>query len=175
MDIRFRTRNTETGDGFRQAIEEKLSKATKVLDSVDAVEVELTENHSRHTPERFRLEVNTVVHGRFVRIVSEAATPESALDDAADRFSRQLRRLKEKMIDGHRKPAPEQPGPSAEDDGVEIVRIKKFSMKPMSIEEAALQMDMLGHSFFLFLNSATDKQSVLYERADGRLGLIEPS
>ncbi len=55
------------------------------------------------------------------------------------------------------------------------MRTKQFVMKPMSVEEAALQMELLGHDFFFFLNSASDKQSVLYRRRDGRLGLIEPA
>jgi putative sigma-54 modulation protein len=56
-----------------------------------------------------------------------------------------------------------------------VVRTKQFIMKPMTMEEAVLQMDLVGHDFFFFLNSATDKQSVLYRRRDGRLGLIEPA
>ena len=66
----------------------------------------------------------------------------------------------------------------ADDDGaegLEIVRVKQFVMKPMTPEDAALQMEQLGHNFYFFLNAETDKQSVLYRRRDGRLGLIEPA
>jgi len=61
-----------------------------------------------------------------------------------------------------------------EDRGVEIVRTKRFLMKPMSAEEAALQMDLLEHGFFFFLDADTDRHCVVYQRRDGNVGLIEP-
>ncbi len=173
MEVRLTGRHADLDDGFREMAAEKLGRAAKVFDAVDSIDAELTESHNRRTDDRFRLEVNTMVHGRFVRIVSDAATAEAALDDAADRFSRQLKRMKERLIDGHRKgPGIASSGQAAESD-YEVVRVKQFVMKPMTVDEASLQMDMLGHSFFFFLNAATDKQSVLYRRADGRLGMIE--
>lgn len=174
MEVRFRTRHVDVGDVFRLSVEEKLAKATNVMDSVGSVDVELTEHQSRRADQKYRIEINTFVHGQFVRIASESSSAESALDDAADRFSTKLRRLKERMIDGSRKHPVNRSASSLEVEPSEIVRVKRFAMKPMSVEEAALQMDMLGHAFFLFLNEATDKQSVLYQRADGRLGMIEP-
>jgi putative sigma-54 modulation protein len=65
--------------------------------------------------------------------------------------------------------------PVAEEKEAEVVRIKQFVMKPMTIDEAALQMELLGHDFYFFLNGASARQSVLYRRRDGRLGLIEPA
>ena len=60
-----------------------------------------------------------------------------------------------------------------EDDSPRIVRVKRFSMKPMSVEEAALQMELLGHSFFVFTNDETEEMNVIYKRKDGNYGLIE--
>jgi putative sigma-54 modulation protein len=152
VNVRVKSRHGEANDGFREAAEVKLGRAAKGFDAVDAIEVELDEHKTRRPDQRFRLE-----------------------DDAVDRFSRQLLRLKDRIIDGHRKPA-DQPGAVEEPDGhAEVVRVKQFIMKPVSVDEAALQMDLLGHSFFFFLNAATDKQCVLYRRADGRLGMIEPA
>lgn len=175
MIVRVKSRHGDTNDGFREAAETKLGRAVKGFDAVDAIEVELDEHKTRRPDQRFRLEVSTAFKGRFIRVVSESDSAEAALDDAADRFSRQLLRLKDRIIDGHRKPA-DQPGTSQERDAhAEVVRVKQFIMKPLSVDEAALQMDLLGHSFFFFLNAATDKQCVLYRRADGRLGMIEPA
>ncbi len=156
-------------------IEDKVGRAGRVFDHDTRVDVEVSEEHNpRRAPERFRIELTSSVGGRLLRIASDAATPEAALDDAVERFTRQLRRLKERTIDGRRKtgaPQVEVERPESE----EVVRTKQFTMKPMTLEEAALQMDLVGHDFFFFLNSGTDKQSVLYRRRDGRLGLIEPA
>jgi putative sigma-54 modulation protein len=156
-------------------IEDKVGHAGRVFDHDTRVDVEVSEERNpRRAPERFRIELTSSVGGRFLRIASDAATPEAALDDAVERFTRQLRRMKERTLDGRRRPG----APPVEVDRPEteeVVRTKQFIMKPMTMEEAALQMDLVGHDFFFFLNSATDKQSVLYRRRDGRLGLIEPA
>jgi putative sigma-54 modulation protein len=169
------SRNTVIDDGLRTMIEDKVSRAGRVFDHDTRVDVEVSEEHNpRRAPERFRIELTSSVGGRFLRIASDAATPEAALDDAVERFTRQLRRLKERAIDGRRRTGTTQvevERPETE----EVVRTKQFIMKPMTLEEAVLQMDLVGHDFFFFLNSATDKQSVLYRRRDGRLGLIEPA
>jgi putative sigma-54 modulation protein len=175
VDVRLHSRNTAIDDGLRQLIEDKVGHAGRVFDHDTRVDVEVTEEHNpRRSPERFRIELTSSVGGRFLRIASDAGTPEAALDDAVERFTRQLRRMKERAIDGRRKggipPLEIEPAETEE-----VVRTKQFIMKPMNLEEATLQMELVGHDFFFFLNSATDKQSVLYRRRDGRLGLIEPA
>ncbi len=156
-------------------IEDKVGHAGRVFDHDTRVDVEVSEERNpRRAPERYRIELTSSVGGRFLRIASDAATPEAALDDAVERFTRQLRRMKERTIDGRRRtetPQAEVERPENE----EVVRTKQFIMKPMTLDEAVLQMDLVGHDFFFFLNSATDKQSVLYRRRDSRLGLIEPA
>lgn len=178
LDVRLHARNTELDDDFRGAAIDKVTHAGRVFDHAGVVDVEVAEEQNpRRTEDRFRVELTTGVTGRLIRVVSAAPTPEAALDEAVDRFTRQLRRLKEKLIDSHRRasaPQPEIQSQEAEAEA-EVVRTKQFVMKPLSVEEASLQMDLLGHEFFFFLNSATDKQSVLYRRRDGRLGLIEPA
>ena len=108
-------------------------------------------------------------------------TIQSALDDAADRFASNLRRLNDRLTDRRRgtsKKGLNLTSHSAEDEGEletpEIVRVKQFVMKPMTPDDAAMAMDQLGHSFFFFHNAESDLPSVLYNRRDGRLGLIEP-
>jgi putative sigma-54 modulation protein len=169
------TRNTEIDDRFRSMVEEKVGHAGRVFDHDTRVDVEVSEEHNpRRAPERFRIELTSSIGGRFLRVASDAATPDAALDDAVERFTRQLRRMKERTIDGRRRTASADLGTDSADTE-EIVRTKQFIMKPMSLDEATLQMELLGHGFFFFHNAATDKQSVLYRRRDGRLGLIEPA
>lgn len=154
-----------------------MQKAAKVFDHAGDVDVELTEEHNpRRTDDKFRLELTSSAGGRILRIEASAPTPDAALDDAVDRFTRTMRRHKERVIDSHRRRENEVTvDGSGPGDEPEIVRRKQFVMKPMSLDEAALQMDMLGHDFFFFHYAATDKNSVLYRRKDGRLGLIEPA
>jgi putative sigma-54 modulation protein len=178
MEVRIHTRNTTIDDRIRNLVSEKLGHAARVFENqVGGMDVEFSEEHNpRLAGERYRLEVTTAAAGKVIRVVSAAATAETALDQAEDRLNQQLRRLKEKLIEKHRKPAVhdgvvEPPGEPTN----EIVRIKQFVMKPMTVEEAVLQMEMLGHDFFFFHNDATQRQSVLYRRRDGQLGLIEPA
>ena len=176
MDVRLHSRNTTIDDDFRAVVEDKVGHAGRVLDHDTMVDVELSEQHNpRRAPERFRIELSSSIAGRFVRIASDASSPEAALDDAVERFTRQLRRMKEKTIDSRRRSSPVPEGNESMADEADVVRIKQFVMKPMTVDEASLQMDMVGHDFFFFLNAGTDKQSVLYRRRDGRLGLIEPA
>lgn len=175
MDVRLHSRNTTIDDDFRRRAEEKVVHAGRVLDDSGVVDVEVGEEQNpRRTDDRFRIELTSSIGGRVVRIVTASSTPESALDDAVERYTHQLRRLKERSIGNHRKAGPEG-AMSLSPEEPDIVRRKQFVMKPMTIDEAALQMDLLGHDFFFFLNSATDAQNVLYRRRDGRLGLIEPA
>ena len=177
MEVRVHARNTTLDEAFRKLVIEKLSHAARVFEHQLAdIDVEMIEERNpRIASERFRLELTSSAAGHVVRVVAAAATPESAIDVAEDRFNQQLRRLKERLISRGRRSQPREAEIEEESDpSNEIVRIKQFVMKPMTVEEASLQMEMLGHDFYFFLNAANGRQCVLYRRRDGRLGLIEP-
>jgi len=173
VEVRINSRNAEVSESFRQAVFAKINRATRVFSDLSAVDVEIIqESNPRLSAERFRIELTGQALGRIIRTEAAAPGPEMALDTAADRFTRRIRRLKEKVIGSHRQAGPPAPPPSP-DPPDEIVRVKRFIIKPMSITEAQLQMEMLGHDFFFFLDAARNRHSVLYRRRDGRLGLIE--
>ncbi len=176
VEVRLHARNTALDEQFRRSVSDKVARGAKVFEPAGIVDVEVGEERNpRRSDDRYRLEITGAFGGRMVRIVASAATLEAALDDAVDRLAKRLRRLKEKIIDGHRRVEPSVVAtPESQTEG-EIFRVKQFVMKPMTIEEATLQMEMLGHDFFFFMNTANDKHSVLYQRRDGRLGLIEPA
>ena len=177
MAIRVHARNTTLEDGFRELVVEKLGHAARVFEhQLGDIDVEMTEERNpRIAAERFRLELTSSAAGHVIRVIAAAGTPESAVDLAEDRFNQQLRRLKERLIGRSRKSQPRETDiEEPVDASNEIVRIKQFVMKPMTVEEASLQMEMLGHDFYFFLNAANSRQCVLYRRRDGRLGLIEP-
>ena len=178
MEVRVHARNTTLEEGFRELVIEKLGHAARVFEhQLSDIDVEVTQEHNpRIAAERFRLELTSSAAGHVIRVVAAAATPESAVDLAEDRFNQQLRRLKERLIGRNRRSQPRAvEDEEAPDPPNEIVRIKQFVMKPMTVEEASLQMEMIGHDFYFFLNAANGRQCVLYRRRDGRLGLIEPA
>ncbi len=173
MEVRINSRNTEVSETFRQAVIAKINRATRVFSDLSAVDVEIIqESNPRLSAERFRIELTGHALGRMIRSEAAAPGPEMALDTASDRFTRRIRRLKEKVIGSHRQAGPPAPAPST-DAPDEIVRVKRFIIKPMNLAEAQLQMEMLGHDFFFFLDATTNRHCVLYRRRDGRLGLIE--
>lgn len=173
MEIRINSRNAEVSDTFRATLEAKINRAARVFSDLQTVNVEIIqETNPRRAGERFRIEVTGQALGRMIRAEAAAPGPEMALDTAADRFTRRIRRLKERVISAGRQGGPPVPQTSQPDPD-EIVRVKSFIIKPMSIAEAQLQMEMLGHDFFFFLDAATNRHGVLYRRRDGRLGLIE--
>lgn len=183
MEIRVQAKNMDLTDELRGLAEEKITHAVRVFDgSVDFVDVEFTEERNpRLATERFRLEITSAVTGKVVRVEAAEAEARSVIDTASDRFERQLRRLKKRLITRHRQSekrlniesVPDE-DEGKDDHSVIIDRVKRFEVKPMTVEEAALQMELLGHTFYLFLNGETDRYGVLYRRRGGTLGLIDP-
>lgn len=178
--VRVRGRNLDVADRVREYAVKKAGRGLRYFGGLRGADVELTEeSNPRRALERFRAEITARGAGQTVRAAGAGASCEQAIDEAADRFEEQARRLGDRVTDRRRRAAPAGPG-SAEppaapaSDMPEIVRHKQFVMKPMTPEDAALAMAELGHSFFFFLNFDTGLQSVLYRRRDGRLGLIEP-
>ena len=132
-----------------------------------------------HAGVKYTVEITSHVAGHIVRIEADASDERSAIDTAADRYERQLRKLKERLIQRNRTPNKDLNPPGdysdvSSDRGGGIVRTKRFAMKPMTAEEAVLQMEMLGHDFFFFLDAESDRHCVVYHRRDGNVGLIQP-
>jgi ribosome hibernation promoting factor len=180
VNVRVHGRNMELDDDLRGLAAERIEHAGRIFDDVGTADVEFSEfANPRRTDGRFRVEITSAAGGHMVRVESDAFDARAALDTAADKYERQLRRLKERLIQRSR---PKDKGLNdlfePVDEGLDrtasVVRKKSFEMRPMSVEEAALQMEMLGHDFFFFLDADSGRLSVLYHRRDGDLGLIEP-
>ena len=180
MTVQVHGKNMQVPDDMRIFATERVEHAGRIFDSGGGVDVEFTESFNpRRADEKFKVEITTNSAGHIVRVEAEAGDERTAVDLAAEKYERQLRKLKTKLIQRNRVSYKDlnhmssQPD-DEEDRGVEIVRTKRFSMKPMSAEEAALQMDLLGHEFFFFLDAEADRHCVVYRRRDGNVGLIEP-
>lgn len=181
MNVRIHGRNTEVTDDIRDLAQEKVDHAARIFDDISEVDVEFSENgNPRQSDARYRVEITSKAGSQIVRVESSAFDARAALDTASDKYERQLRKLKERLIQRSRKASHKdlnplvQPVDEQHDRDAMVVRKKTFELRPMSVEEAALQMEMVGHDFFVFLDADTGKQSVLYNRRGGDLGLIEP-
>ncbi len=182
MDVRVHGKNMRVGDDVSDVAQDKIGNASRIFDDGSVADVEFSEmRNPRSAGERIKVEITSHTAGHTVRVESMAPDAISAVDIAANKFERQLRRLKERMIQRSRKRehkplnAPPFESDEDEEDGpLPIVRTKRFAMRPMTPEEAGLQMEMLGHDFFFFLDAESGKYCVLYHRDDGDLGLIEP-
>lgn len=182
MEVRIHGNRTTIDEQLRSITTEKVSKAARAFEDMVVVDVEYTEERNpRIAGERFRIEITALAAGHTVRVESAGFEARAALDRAVDVFERNLRRLKDRLIARNRRGEKRLNGPpigveetSDEDRGLMIERVKQFAVKPMTPQEAALQMETLGHSFYLFLNAETDRYGVLYRRRGGTLGLIEP-
>jgi putative sigma-54 modulation protein len=183
VEIRVHAKHMDLSDDLRGLAEEKVAHAVRVFDgAVTFIDVEFTEEQNpRLTDARYRLEITSTVAGQVVRVEAAESDARTVIDTATDRFARRLRRHKKRLITLHRrgeKRLNDDPEPVEDEDtddrALVIDRVKRFEVKPMTTEEAALQMEMLEHSFYLFLDADTDRYCVLYRRRGGTLGLIEP-
>jgi putative sigma-54 modulation protein len=195
LDIAIRSRNVEVTDALRNTVEEKVTRLTRFLDGMERADVVFTEERNPRISEKEVCEVTMVGHGHIVRAKAAATDTFAAVDRVVDKLEHRMEKLKGKLI-GRSHPrrhgSVEFAGKSAaieEDDfgsdgtadGSDgshlvqgrIVKTKQFAIKPMTPEEAALQMDLLGHDFFFFTNAETGRAAVVYRRADGDIGLID--
>ncbi len=181
METRVHGKHMTVGRELRELAERKVEHAGRIFGDGSVADVEFSQHQNpRQSDGRYRVEITLPVAGQVVRAEASAHDERAALDIASDKLERALRRLKERLIQRSRRASakawdngPTIPEEEAVETPPEIVRVKQFAIKPMLPAEAALQMDMLEHNFFFFLNGETDRYSVLYRRRDGKLGLIE--
>jgi len=177
MKITFKGKHIEVTDAMRNYIEKRLNKIDRHFDHILEVIVTLSVEKNRQI-----VEATLQASRALIRAEEETDDMYTSIDKVADKLERQIKKYKEKYF---QKPHPgtEKVGlankeinaeDSEPDKIAKIVKTKRFAIKPMSVEEAAMQMDLLGHNFFVFANDNTNKVNVLYKRKDGNFGLIEP-
>lgn len=181
LDIIVKTRNCDVPARLKEDARERLVHSTRFYDRLLGVELLFSADGNPRIPEPAHVEVTARTKGHHIRALGSGEDHRAAVDQALARFERQLRRYKARLIDRARQPRPEPASttllPSdaedSSDEQARIVRRKRFEMRPMLPEEAALQLELLGHDFFLFANAASGLCSVVYRRRDGQIGLIE--
>lgn len=183
MQIKVAGRHMDVTDAIRDYAIEKISRVGKIHDRDEMlVEVTLHVEKNPSVKNRDVAEVTARTKGMVVRAEEAAQDMYAAIDLVADKLERQMRKFKGRLVD-HRngktkvKTADDRPLEAAPEPEpvASIVRTKSFDAKPMSEDEAILQMELLGHDFFVFRHADTDDINVLYRRNDGDFGLIQPA
>ncbi|MDQ0352890.1 putative sigma-54 modulation protein [Alkalibacillus filiformis] len=184
MIYNVRGENIEVTDAIREYVEKKIGKLERYFETPPASDVHV--NLSVHNMEQ-KIEVTIPMPNLLLRAEEIHTDLYAATDLVVDKLERQIRKYKTKVNRKFRNQgAPkyvfaemEQEALNGrlevEDDSIDIVKKKQFDLKPMDEEEAVLQMDMLGHAFYVFENSETGDTNVVYKRKDGKYGLIEPN
>lgn len=181
MNYTIRGENIEVTAAIRDYVEKKINKLERYFDTppTSDVHVNLSVYNDAQT-----IEVTIPMTNLLLRAEEEHADLYAAIDLVVDKLERQIRKHKTKVNRKFRQEGSpkyifaelerEKREQEEESDEIEIVRTKRFNLKPMDSEEAILQMDMLGHNFFVFTNAESGDTNVVYRRKDGRYGLIEP-
>jgi putative sigma-54 modulation protein len=182
-------KNLDVPEADRRYAEQKMRRLERLLDERSEALIELSLEPNKRQDDTRIVQVLLVVDGRPVHGVARAATYQAAIDEVVDKLERQAVELKERPIvrrrEGDRRRrltavptgadvrGASEPAGSA-DGGPRVVKVKRFAIEPMFEEDAVSRMEELGHSFFIFVNAENEQIAVLYRRADGDYGLIEP-
>jgi putative sigma-54 modulation protein len=167
-------KNSEVSDALREQAVKKLNKIEKFFKADTECHLTFTVEKNRHI-----LEVTIMSKGLFIRAEETTDDMYASIDAVIDKLERQIRKNKTKLGKRIRQESvvPDNfqiEEPIEEEKNYKIMKSKRFAIKPMDVEEAILQMNLLGHNFFVFSNSETDEVNVVYKRKDGNYGLIEP-
>ena len=174
MKITISGKNIDVTDGLRTAVQDKIGKLERYFMPETEVQVTLSVEKDRQ-----KIEVTIPVKGNIIRSEQVSSDMYVSIDLVEEVIERQILKYKKKLVD-RKQSSPsfsdtflQEDTPISEDE-IKIVKTKKFAVKPMDPEEACLQMELLGHSFYVFLNSESDQVCVVYRRKGGTYGLIEP-
>ena len=166
-------KNIDVTEGLKAAVQDKLGKLERYFTPETEVHVTLSVEK-----ERQKIEITIPMKGNIVRAEQVSDDMYVSIDLVEEIIERQLRKYKNKIVDQQQSAVSLSKAFVEEDieddDEIKIIRSKRFAMKPMEAEEACLQMELLGHNFFVFYNAETDQVNVVYKRKGNTYGLIEP-
>ena len=174
MNIIIRGKHIELTDALKEYVMKRVGKLAKYSDEFMDVQVTLLVERDRH-----RVEVTAPLQGMILRGEEETEDMYSSIDMVVEKLERQIdkyrtrinKRMRSKILKDHEL---KQPTEVVEEPREEIVRNKKFPAKPMSVEEAIMQMNLVGHTFFVFTNAESQEMNVVYLRNNGDYGLLQP-
>jgi len=193
MDLQIRTNGTKLTDGMREFIDRRMAKLDRLAEHVVDAHLELRTEESRSGAETTTAQLTLHTGRHILRAEERDAEPARAVDSAIDKLISQVRKYNDKKVSRRKRgaspsmlmddlpmmavdgndSAPDADGEELE--GSQVVRTKRFAMKPMLVDEAIDQMQLVGHDFFLFRNAEENELNVLYRRRDGSYGLLAPA
>ncbi|GIW34558.1 ribosome hibernation-promoting factor, HPF/YfiA family [Meiothermus sp.] len=174
-------RQIEITEALKNYLDKKMARLDRHFEDNAEARVVLSLAQGPRVERKAKAEIQVNVPGGMVRVEESDPDMYAAIDRSIDRLEYQLKRYKERHFQRTRQPLPEPVMMGAgqaeleEEATPRIVRTKRFNMKPMTPEDAAFEMEALGHDFFVFRNSETEQINVIYRRRDGNYGLIEPT
>ncbi|MCR4441622.1 MAG: ribosome-associated translation inhibitor RaiA [Peptococcaceae bacterium] len=174
MRFQIRGKNMQLSDALKEYVEKRVGKLEKYFENNPEAIVTLVVEKERH-----RVEVTMPINGYILRGEEESTDMYACIDLVVDKLEKQINKYKTRLNRKNkglsiREMTPETEIPVEEYKEPEVVRTKRFAIKPMAVEEAIMQMNLLGHNFFVFSNAETEEVNVVYRRKDGNYGLIEP-
>lgn len=176
MKYNINGKNIELTAALENAVEEKIVKLNKYFNDSVTAQITLSVEKLSHI-----IEITIPFNGSVLRAEVEGKNMYNIMDGAVDIIEKQVNKFKNKLKSRNRMggsneftPSFLEEADSYSEDGIKIDKTKKFAIKPMSAEEAVLQMELVGHNFFVYFDSDTEDVNVVYKRKNGTYGLIEP-
>lgn len=171
MQIIVRGKNVEVTPALREYVDEKIGRLTRYFDNLREAIVLMSVEKGRHV-----VEVTVYLNENGIILRGEEASNDmyASLDLVLEKLERQIEKYKTKISRIVLPKAKDNGEHREEIDNGKVVKTKRFAVKPMDTEEAIMQMNLLGHDFFVFFNSDSEEVNVVYKRKDGNYGLIEP-
>jgi putative sigma-54 modulation protein len=179
MKLQIVTRNdVQVSETLEAYVEKKIGKLARYLPTIGEGKVEISHEGAKLPEQRFTVQVTIDSKGVLIRAQEDSRDIRTAIDKVVNVLSKRIERYKGKLYDKGRGISLARQGAAIEAEGIEaprrVVKSKRFLVKPMPVDEAVSQMELLGHDFFLFIDADTEKVNLLYRRQDGDYGLIEP-
>lgn len=178
MELQITGKNVELSPAVRTYIERKLGKLDRHLPHITESKIEITEEKTKSPQQHFVVQLTVDRNGNLLRSQERGETLFAAIDKVMGVIDRQIEHYKGKLYDKKRGSslARGKLSEAAETrpTSKKVVKVKRFAVKPMSVDEAIDQMELLGHDFFLFFKADSEELNLLYRRKDGNYGLIEP-
>ena len=174
MKVDITTKNFNASDELKKTVEKKFNKLDKYFSDDTPANVKFrTEGGSK-----YKVEATISTKGTIFRAEDVTSEPYEGIDKVTERLSRQMSKFKTKLQKKHKDNKTvnfaELPDVEEAQEEIEVVKRKKFSLQPMTVEEAIMQMELLEHNFFVFLNLETDSVAVVYKRMNNNYGVLEP-
>jgi putative sigma-54 modulation protein len=178
MQVQVITKNLKVEGDIKEYAEKKLNKLTKYLNSISSIKLELVEEKSKSRLHTYSAQVTLNVKGFLIRGEQKGDDAHATVDAVADVMERLINKYKARYevreSESIRKLVNSEVQREDEEEKTGVVKLKRFTIKPMTVDEAIDQMEFIGHDFFIYINGNNNSINVVYKRKDGKYGVLQP-